>query len=136
MTPSIATQRAGDAGVDTRPATRSGTFLLAGELPVHRLGFGAMRLTGEGIWGEPRDAREAIAVLRRRARSQSDRYRRLLRSRGERAAHCRGALPLPAGARDRYQGGPRAAWARPVEAERTTGAPPRVVRRQPAPAQA
>src|SRR5438093_10702993 len=65
MTPSLSTQRAGDAGVDTRPATRSGTFRLAGELPVHRLGFGAMRLTGRGIWGEPRDAREAIAVLRR-----------------------------------------------------------------------
>src|SRR5437867_3139157 len=65
MTPSLSTQRAGSAGVDTRPAARSGTFLLAGELPVHRLGFGAMRLTGKGIWGEPRDAREAIAVLRR-----------------------------------------------------------------------
>ena len=65
MTPSVSTQCADDAGVDTRPATRSGTFLLGGELPVHRLGFGAMRLTGRGIWGEPRDAREAIAVLRR-----------------------------------------------------------------------
>ncbi len=65
MTPSIGTQRVGDAGVETRPATRSGTFLLAGDLPVHRLGFGAMRLTGKGIWGEPRDVREAIAVLRR-----------------------------------------------------------------------
>jgi aryl-alcohol dehydrogenase-like predicted oxidoreductase len=38
---------------------------LGGDLPVHRLGFGAMRLTGRGIWGEPRDPREAIAVLRR-----------------------------------------------------------------------
>jgi len=38
---------------------------LGGDLPVHRLGFGAMRLTGKGIWGEPRDVREAIAVLRR-----------------------------------------------------------------------
>ena len=65
MTPSIGTQPAGDAGVDARPATRSGTFLLGGDLPVHRLGFGAMRLTGKGIWGEPRDRREAIAVLRR-----------------------------------------------------------------------
>src|SRR5712671_2289496 len=46
-------------------AARSGTFLLGGDLPVHRLGFGAMRLTGKGIWGEPRDRREAIAVLRR-----------------------------------------------------------------------
>ena len=47
------------------PAARSGTFLLGGDLPVHRLGFGAMRLTGPGIWGEPRDRAEAIAVLRR-----------------------------------------------------------------------
>src|SRR6266852_2917419 len=46
-------------------AARSATFLLGGDLPVHRLGFGAMRLTGKGIWGEPRDRREAIAVLRR-----------------------------------------------------------------------
>jgi len=65
MTPSIGTQIGDTAGVDARPAARSGTFLLGGELPVHRLGFGAMRLTGKGIWGEPRDAREAIAVLRR-----------------------------------------------------------------------
>jgi aryl-alcohol dehydrogenase-like predicted oxidoreductase len=34
-------------------------------LTVHRMGFGAMRLTGEGIWGEPRDRDEAVAVLRR-----------------------------------------------------------------------
>src|SRR5437870_13512856 len=65
MTPSLGTQRAGDVGVDARSAARSGPFLLGGDLPVHRLGFGAMRLTGKGIWGEPRDVREAIAVLRR-----------------------------------------------------------------------
>jgi pyridoxine 4-dehydrogenase len=65
MTSSLGAPPAGNAGVDTRPAARSGTFLLGGDLPVHRLGFGAMRLTGKGIWGEPRDAREAIAVLRR-----------------------------------------------------------------------
>jgi pyridoxine 4-dehydrogenase len=47
------------------PAARSGSFLLGGDLPVRRLGFGAMRLTGQGIWGEPRDRGEAIAVLRR-----------------------------------------------------------------------
>src|SRR5256886_14804720 len=46
-------------------AARSGTFLLGGDLRVHRLGFGAMRITGEGIWGPPRDRKEAIAVLRR-----------------------------------------------------------------------
>jgi pyridoxine 4-dehydrogenase len=53
------------SSVVSAPAARSGTFLLGGDLLVHRLGFGAMRLTGKGIWGEPRDAREAIAVLRR-----------------------------------------------------------------------
>src|SRR6266446_8644202 len=46
-------------------AARSGTFLLGGDMPVHRLGFGAMRLTGNGIWGEPDDPAECIAVLRR-----------------------------------------------------------------------
>ena len=44
---------------------RAGEFLLGGDLPVRRLGFGAMRLTGDGIWGEPRDRAEAIRVLRR-----------------------------------------------------------------------
>jgi pyridoxine 4-dehydrogenase len=49
---------------DARPAAASGTFALGGDLPVHRLGFGAMRITGAGIWGEPADHDEAIAVLR------------------------------------------------------------------------
>jgi pyridoxine 4-dehydrogenase len=47
------------------PAAASGTILLGGDMEVSRMGFGAMRITGEGIWGEPRDAREARAVLRR-----------------------------------------------------------------------
>ncbi len=46
-------------------AAASGTFALGGDLEVNRLGFGAMRLTGEGIWGEPKDAEEAKRVLRR-----------------------------------------------------------------------
>jgi pyridoxine 4-dehydrogenase len=53
------------APADARPAARSGTFVIGGDLPVHRLGFGTMRLTGPGIWGEPADHDEAIAVLRR-----------------------------------------------------------------------
>jgi pyridoxine 4-dehydrogenase len=48
-----------------RPAARSGTFVIGGDLPVHRLGFGAMRITGKGIWGPPEDPDEAIRVLRR-----------------------------------------------------------------------
>jgi len=47
------------------PAAKSGAFRIAGELPVYRLGFGTMRLTGPGIWGDPPDRAEAIAVLRR-----------------------------------------------------------------------
>lgn len=47
------------------PAPASGTFAVGGDLPVHRLGYGAMRITGPGIWGEPRDRDEAIRVLRR-----------------------------------------------------------------------
>lgn len=43
----------------------SATFKLGGELEIHRLGFGAMRLTGEGIWGEPKDREKAKEVLRR-----------------------------------------------------------------------
>jgi aryl-alcohol dehydrogenase-like predicted oxidoreductase len=46
-------------------AASSGTLSLGGELTVNRLGFGAMRLTGEGIWGPPKDPIAAIAVLRR-----------------------------------------------------------------------
>jgi pyridoxine 4-dehydrogenase len=46
-------------------AARSGTFELGGAIAVHRLGFGAMRITGSGVWGPPADRDEAIAVLRR-----------------------------------------------------------------------
>ncbi|GAC1575153.1 MAG: aldo/keto reductase [Candidatus Dormibacteria bacterium] len=46
-------------------ATASGTFTIGGDLTVTRLGYGAMQLTGEGIWGEPADRDEAIRVLRR-----------------------------------------------------------------------
>ena len=51
--------------IQTVTAARSGTFLLGGDLRVHRLGFGGMRITGEGVWGPPRDRKEVIAVLRR-----------------------------------------------------------------------
>jgi aryl-alcohol dehydrogenase-like predicted oxidoreductase len=46
-------------------AAASGTFVLGGDLPVHRLGFGAMRVTGPGIWGDPADPAEARRVLAR-----------------------------------------------------------------------
>ena len=47
------------------PVPHSGTFAIGGDLRVHRLGFGAMRITGKGIWGEPQDHGEAIRVLKR-----------------------------------------------------------------------
>ena len=46
-------------------AAASGTFALGGDLPVHRLGYGAMQLTGPGVWGDPADPDEAVRVLRR-----------------------------------------------------------------------
>ncbi|HVZ28426.1 MAG TPA: aldo/keto reductase, partial [Rhizomicrobium sp.] len=45
-------------------AAKSGTFKIGGDLAVHRLGFGAMRITGQGIWGPPKDKAEALTVLR------------------------------------------------------------------------
>ena len=47
------------------PAAASGTVSLGGKLTVNRLGFGAMRITGDGIWGAPKDPAAAIALLRR-----------------------------------------------------------------------
>ncbi len=49
----------------TQPIATSGTFALGGDLTVHRLGYGAMQLTGQGVWGEPKDPDTAKAVLRR-----------------------------------------------------------------------
>jgi len=49
----------------TRDASLAGSFAIGGDLTVNRLGFGAMRITGEGIWGPPADHDEAIRVLQR-----------------------------------------------------------------------
>ena len=46
-------------------AKSAGEFLIGGDLRVTRLGFGAMRITGDGIWGEPSNRAEAVRVLRR-----------------------------------------------------------------------
>ncbi len=46
-------------------ATPGGTMILGGDFAVNRLGFGAMRITGKGVWGEPEDRDEALRVLRR-----------------------------------------------------------------------
>jgi aryl-alcohol dehydrogenase-like predicted oxidoreductase len=49
----------------TTPVSAAGTFELGGDLPVTRLGLGAMQLTGRGVWGDPADPGECIRVLRR-----------------------------------------------------------------------
>jgi aryl-alcohol dehydrogenase-like predicted oxidoreductase len=46
-------------------AANSGTFKIGDDLAIHRLGFGAMRVTGDGVWGPPKDRAESIRVLRR-----------------------------------------------------------------------
>src|SRR5262249_49739100 len=56
---------AGKQSGGVKPATKAGKFLIGGKLPIHRLGFGAMRITGKGIWGEPQDHDEVIRVLHR-----------------------------------------------------------------------
>ncbi len=52
-------------GAANAPASAAGTLRLGGDLVVNRLGFGAMRICGDGIWGDPADPVEARAVLRR-----------------------------------------------------------------------
>jgi pyridoxine 4-dehydrogenase len=53
------------APTQTPPAALAGTVSFGGDLPVHRMGFGAMRITGKGIWGPPEDRAGALATLRR-----------------------------------------------------------------------
>ena len=51
--------------MSTISAAKSGTFKIGGEIEINRLGFGAMRITGRGVWGEPADKAEALRTLRR-----------------------------------------------------------------------
>jgi pyridoxine 4-dehydrogenase len=53
------------ASTPTLPAAQAGTLTLGSDLTVNRLGFGAMRITGKGIWGPPEDRKAALATLRR-----------------------------------------------------------------------
>ena len=55
----------GSSAAAAAPAGASGTLIIGGDLIVNRMGFGAMRITGPDIWGEPKDPAEARAVLRR-----------------------------------------------------------------------
>jgi len=63
----IKSRSASEANTDAsrRQAASAGEFWIDGDLPIYRLGFGAMRITGKGIWGEPPDHDEVIRVLRR-----------------------------------------------------------------------
>ncbi|MFB7878535.1 aldo/keto reductase [Nocardia sp. NPDC056064] len=51
--------------IETLPAATSGTYCIGGDLPVHRIGYGTMQLTGPGHWGYPVDIDNAVQVLRR-----------------------------------------------------------------------
>src|SRR6202158_5108851 len=53
------------AGSGPAPAAAAGNLKIGGDLVVNRMGFGAMRITGSGIWGEPKDPAEARRGLRR-----------------------------------------------------------------------
>jgi aryl-alcohol dehydrogenase-like predicted oxidoreductase len=55
----------GVSTLEIQPARASGEFAIGGDLPVVRLGYGAMQIPGPGVWGEPRDHDEIIRVLRR-----------------------------------------------------------------------
>ena len=59
------TGRGGASAGNAAPAAAAGTVKIGGDLEVNRLGFGAMRITGPGIWGEPQNPQEARNVLRR-----------------------------------------------------------------------
>jgi pyridoxine 4-dehydrogenase len=54
-----------DQPMNTLDAAKSGSFKIGGNVTVNRLGFGAMRITGDGIWGEPKDRAEVIQMLKR-----------------------------------------------------------------------
>jgi pyridoxine 4-dehydrogenase len=57
-----------DTAMAASPVSQSGTYDIAGDLRIDRLGFGTMQLTGDGVWGPPDDRDEAIRVLRIAAR--------------------------------------------------------------------
>jgi len=60
----MANQKLSVQGIQA-PAKKAGEFLIGNDLGITRLGFGAMRITGDGVWGDPADRPEAVRVLRR-----------------------------------------------------------------------
>jgi hypothetical protein len=90
-------------------ARKSGSFKVGGEIEIHRLGFGAMRITGKGIWGPPEDKPEVIRTLKRLPELGID-FVEFLRARRVRTTHPRNAPSVSRHA-DRHQGWIPAPWA-------------------------
>ena len=125
--------------MSTQPtATAAGTIEIGGDLTVNRLGFGAMRITGRGIWGEPPSRDQAIATLRRVVElgvnfiDTADSYGPAVSEDADR----RGAAPVPGRPGDRDQGRPGPARPEPLGSRRAPRAPAGGVRGQPAAAPA
>ena len=119
-------------------ATAAGELTLGGDMTVRRLGYGAMRITGDGHLGRaggPR-RRDRGAAARGRAGRQLHRHRRLVRPGRERGADRGGAASLPRRPRDRDQGRADPAGAGQLAARLPPGAPEEVLRGQPAAAEA
>ena len=119
-------------------AAAAGTIDIGGDLTVNRMGYGAMRITGAGIWGEPAGpgAGQGRAAPGPGTGGQLLRHRGLLRPGGQRDPDRRDLLPLPGGPGHRDQGRPDASRPGPLGAGRPPGAPPRGLRGQPAAAPA
>ena len=114
------------------------TLTIGDDLEVYRFGFGAMRITGDGIWGEPSDASRLprSAAADRADRREPDRHRRLVRPGGVRAPDRGGAAPVPRQRRDRDQGRTRAPGAEPLGRQLPARAPQALLRGLAAAAQA
>ena len=125
--------------MDAQPtAAAAGTIDVGGDLTVNRLGFGAMRITGRGIWGDPPSRDEAMATLRRAVElgRQLHRHRRLLRARGQRELIAEALHPYPDDLVIATKGGLSRPGPNRWDGRRPAGAPARGVRGQPAPAPA
>ncbi len=107
-------------GTNGASAADAGTVDIGGDITVNRLGFGAMRITGRGIWGEPADRNQAraVAAAGRRAWRQLHRYGRRLWPQGERGAHRRGTTSLSGGSGRRHQRWIRTTTCRAVASRR------------------
>src|SRR6202140_1984692 len=108
-------------------ASLAGNVSLAREISVHRLGFGAMRLTGEGIWGPPKDRQAALAVLRRAVELDIN-FIDTADSYGPHVSEeliAKALFPYPAGLVIATKGG----WNRPGQNQWTHGASPSQLRK-------